>query len=82
MLVNVKFFASCREQTGLNSISIEIPGDFSNTTTLKGILLSQFPVLNAGMEEVSLAVNKKYIREEVILRDGDEVALIPPISGG
>mmetsp|Transcript_27483 Transcript_27483/g.27704 ORF Transcript_27483/g.27704 Transcript_27483/m.27704 type:complete len:83 (-) Transcript_27483:321-569(-) len=82
MRIAVKFFASCREQVGTSSIDIDIPDDSGNTSKLIDVLVERFPALHEGIEEVSLAVNKKYIRGQIDLRNGDEVALIPPISGG
>ena len=81
MKLNVKFYASCREQTGIQATVLEVSDTFS-TLNLIEILVEMYPDLKKGIHEVTLAVNKKYIRGEVILNDGDEVALIPPISGG
>lgn len=47
---------------------------------------SSAAVATSSLEGVSVAVNKRYVRAEAFgdtaLRDGDEVAIIPPISGG
>lgn len=42
----------------------------------------RYPALAAAAPELRVAVNKKYITDSIVLRDGDEVALLPPISGG
>jgi len=81
MLVIVKFFASCREQVGATQISIEIANG-SDTGALLDLLVIKYPSLKNGINEVSIAVNKQYIREKIELHENDEVALIPPISGG
>jgi molybdopterin converting factor subunit 1 len=81
MKIIVLFFASCREQSGTNRAEIEIT-EGSTTADLVDHLLVSFPGLAKGIKELSMAVNKKYIREIIVLADGDEVALLPPISGG
>lgn len=79
--VNVKFFASCREIVGTSEISLELESD-STTDSLILILIARFPRLNDSIQQVSIAVNKRYIEGSQSLKDGDEVALLPPMSGG
>lgn len=81
MIIRVKFFASCRETVGMNMTEIEIT-DGGDTNMLMDIILQKYPDLTNQMCDISLAVNKTYIDEAVKLKDGDEVALLPPISGG
>ena len=50
------------------------------TSTLFADLCIQYPSLRQG--SMAIAVNKTYVTNDVILKDGDEVALLPPISGG
>lgn len=83
--IKVKLFASCREAIGLSTVQIEL--DDSSPWSLQAVLDAlgtMYPALGKSLEEVAIAVNKKYVDRSnpVLLRDGDEVALIPPISGG
>jgi MoaE-MoaD fusion protein len=81
--VTVKFFASCREQTGGESVSqVEIISGVTTTADLLTILLQKFPQLGNGIQEVKIAVNRSYIETPQVLKEGDEIALLPPISGG
>ena len=80
MKVRVLFFASLRERTGLRERTLEIP-DGSSVDTLMSTLHREYPVL-AKCGRVSIAVNEDYAKPDEILEDGDEVALIPPVSGG
>lgn len=80
MKVRVLFFASLRERIGLRERTLEIP-DGSSVETLMTALQCDHPVL-AQCGRVSIAVNEDYARSDEILEDGDEVALIPPVSGG
>jgi molybdopterin converting factor subunit 1 len=82
--VKVLFFASTREQTGQSNIEIDLGDDPATATTeiLLQILNNAYPNLNVSLDFITLAINKKYRRGVVLLQDGDEVALLPPISGG
>ncbi len=80
---NVKFFASCREIAGIGECTITLPKTKSSAIDLINHVIELHPDLSESMEEVSVAVNKKYISDKKhILMDGDIVAFIPPISGG
>lgn len=79
--INVKFFASCRDLAGVSSIVVSCP-DVTTTTDLVLILLDMYPNLTNGINEVSLAVNKQYVDGPVALSNSDEVAFLPPMSGG
>ena len=82
MKVHVLFFASTRELTGLNKLDIEIEQQPFTTTDLKIMLQSRFPGLNFENSNINIAINRKYEKDEVALKDGDQIALIPPIAGG
>ena len=74
MGVKVKLFAGLRELAGWGEQELE------NVTRVDEI----WPVLGLGPEPEGLlyAVNKEYAKRDRELRDGDEVAVIPPVSGG
>jgi molybdopterin converting factor subunit 1 len=81
--VNCFFFAKAKEITKLSQTSIHLPPG-STTKTLLNKLLSEFPGLLEVLNNCLLALNQEYVSldEEISLTQGDEVALIPPISGG
>jgi MoaE-MoaD fusion protein len=74
--ISVRLFAGLREQAGVRERSLDVP----EGATVAGI----WPILDLGDEPAGLlyAVNREYAARETALRDGDEVALIPPVSGG
>jgi molybdopterin synthase catalytic subunit len=87
--IHVKFFASCRELVGESSVTVSLPvvegegtSEGTSTVELLRVLEDMFPSLKGGLSEVSLAVNKQYVDGCSVLREGDEVALLPPMSGG
>jgi molybdopterin converting factor subunit 1 len=80
--VRVRLFAALREQAGRDSIEIEL-GEGATVADALEQLSSQPPL--AGLLErlpVAMAVNRDYASAETPLRAEDELALIPPISGG
>jgi molybdopterin converting factor subunit 1 len=79
--VTVRLFARLREITGASEMPREVePG--ATLATLWRDLAREFPDLAGYERSVSSAVNADYARMSHELRDGDEVAFLPPVSGG
>jgi len=79
--LRVRAFAALRVALGFSETLIEMPPG-SNIAGLLARLASEHPDANLLGRRVSVAVNQVYASPETTLRDGDEVALIPPVSGG
>ena len=81
MRVTVRYFASLREAAGRASEQRELP-DGASVADLLAVLANDFPAL-APLQAASMPmVNQEYVEAARVLRDGDEFALIPPVSGG
>lgn len=81
MAVRVLFFAGAREQVGTGQVDLDtIPGE--PLSALLDRLCALYPALGRLRGSSFVAVNQEYARPETILNDGDEVAWIPPVSGG
>jgi MoaE-MoaD fusion protein len=76
MQVRVRLFAALRERAGASEVELELPEG-----ALVADALRRMSDLTAGVPVV-MAVNQDYADEGVELHGGDEVALIPPVSGG
>ena len=76
MQVNVRLFAALRERAGAAEVELELPPGAS-----VGDALSRLSHLTEGVPVV-MAVNQEYAEPELRLAAGDELALIPPVSGG
>jgi molybdopterin synthase catalytic subunit len=74
--VSVRFFAGLRERAGSGSRTLQLADDAT--------VADVWPALGLGEQPAGLlyAVNRAYAAPETALADGDEVALIPPVSGG
>ena len=72
----MKLFAALREQRGAREVELEL-ADGSRVEAV-------WPALGLGDEPAGLvyAVNRSYATRDAVLTEGDEVALIPPVSGG
>ena len=74
--VTVRLFAMLRERAGASEVTVELPDG-----ARVGDALSELSDLARGLPLV-MAVNRDYADEETPLDPGDELALIPPVSGG
>mmetsp|Transcript_929 Transcript_929/g.1680 ORF Transcript_929/g.1680 Transcript_929/m.1680 type:complete len:91 (+) Transcript_929:125-397(+) len=86
--IQVLFFASAREAAGdVSSTSMELAEEEATTDGLRKKLAQLYPGLASMVEDednLTLALNEEYVTsgEVLPLKNGDTVALIPPISGG
>jgi molybdopterin converting factor subunit 1 len=78
--VSVRFFAFYRERAGTSQTEVDLP-DGATPKELLIQLRSMYPSLPLS-DSVLIAVNSEYVTQWATLHDGDEVAFIPPVSGG
>lgn len=79
--VNVRLFASYREKAGRAEVSVRLPNGATVGYLAKEVL-RRYPGMASDPERLVVAVNQEYRDHLYRLDDGDEVALIPPVSGG
>jgi MoaE-MoaD fusion protein len=79
--VTVRFFAMFREQLGTGKATIDVP-EGSSARDGFDAALADTPSLQGLSGSVMLMVNEEYVPADYILGDGDELAIIPPVSGG
>jgi molybdopterin converting factor subunit 1 len=78
--MRILFFAQLREVAG--AADEELEADGVDAVALWELLLARWPGLKAYSGQIRLARNGVYAGAKEIFADGDEVALIPPVSGG
>ena len=78
--VSVLLFGITRELTGQSAVSVPLTAGAS-VGDLIGQLHQDYPAL-AGIRSLLVAVNGEYAEAEQVLAHQDEIALIPPVSGG
>jgi molybdopterin converting factor subunit 1 len=81
MIVRLRFFASLRERLHRSEAEYTL-ADGATVTDLWSALCADYPQLADLERSISFAVNQEYVGREHPLSHNDEVALIPPVSGG
>ena len=80
MNVRVRLFASAREAAGVGHLSLELPNGHAVRDAIAAITTLHPQV--GDIRQMVIAKNREYVGLEEPLADGDELALIPPVSGG
>ena len=81
MSLTVRLFARLREVAGTGELTRVLPPD----ATVAGVweqLVRDYPAMAAYQPSLSCAVNAEYARFKTPVADGDEIAFLPPVSGG
>ena len=81
MNIAVKFFAVSRDISGHSELMLELP----KGTTVAGLvdcLVRSYPSLAPWRSHLRIAVNYEYSNDARVLTEGDEIGVIPPVSGG
>ena len=80
MHLSVRLFATIREAVGASVITLDLPAG-ATVASLKEEMGARYPQLR-GLRQVQVAVNFEYAALDRPLRENDDLALIPPVSGG
>lgn len=81
MRVRVRLFAMLRDAAGRSEADLRLaPGATAEDAWLR--LVTDHPALIPKRASLAAAVNRRYAPFDTLLADGDEVAFIPPVSGG
>ncbi len=79
--IRLKLFSLAKDLAGFDEKLIELPSD-SQSQAVLDYLAGQNPSFNRWKPSLRIAVNLTYVGNGHPLREGDEVAVIPPVSGG
>jgi len=81
MNVVVKLFGAVREAVGAKLLTVEVP-EGCPVAELRSRLAREYPVFDQFGDRLAVSVNYEIAPTETALREGDEVAFLPPVSGG
>jgi molybdopterin converting factor subunit 1 len=81
MELRVRLFAVLREAAGTSEVTVEVPDGIDATGLIRELQV-QHPALDNRCGGSLVAVNEAYAEPATVLRPGDTIALIPPVSGG
>jgi molybdopterin converting factor subunit 1 len=82
MKLNIHLFAGLVDLLGTPVLTVSINKETITADELKALLIEQFPDAAQTLSSCFFAVNQAYASEEAFLAESDEIALIPPVSGG
>ncbi|HCV30807.1 MAG TPA: molybdopterin synthase sulfur carrier subunit [Microcoleaceae bacterium UBA9251] len=79
--ITVKLFAAFGEAYGVSELTLEFPLLTPVSLVLERAI-AQHPQLEQWRDRTRFGLNLEFVSPDTILQDGDEVVLIPPVSGG
>jgi len=81
MRVTVRLFARLRDLAGAGELVRDVPAP-ATVKTVWQTLVDEMPALQEYERTMSVAVNADYAKMSAAVAEGDEVAFLPPVSGG
>jgi molybdopterin converting factor subunit 1 len=81
MRVHVLLFAIVRDAAQTAEVDVEVPQTAVAGDAVK-IVEQRFPQISKYMGRAAIAVNRRYATAQTEIAEGDEIAVIPPVSGG
>ncbi|HEX5479035.1 MAG TPA: MoaD/ThiS family protein [Dehalococcoidia bacterium] len=79
--INVRLFAGLHDLVGKRDVVLDLP-DGATVEQLRDRLGEEYPIVQPFLTTLVCAVDEEYVPPEYVLHEGEDVALIPPISGG
>jgi molybdopterin converting factor subunit 1 len=81
MLVKVLLFAAARDLADTDAAQVELPAG-ATVADVRTALVRDHPALTSLLAKSAVAVNQDFAEDSQVVAEGDEVAVIPPVSGG
>lgn len=81
LTVTVKLFAAYQEAYGAPDLTLKLPAG-TTVEAVRDRLLNEHPELEQWRDLTRFGVNLQFVEPNTVLHDGDEIVLIPPVSGG
>lgn len=81
MRITVKLFAILKDRAGTAETTLDLPPG-STIATAAGLMAEKFPSISDLLSRSAFALNRQYATADHPLADGDELAILPAVSGG
>ena len=81
MNITLKFFARLRDLVGTNTLERQVASNITIAELIE-TLQAEFPQMARLMPHTAIALNQEFVDWQTQLNEGDEVAFLPPVSGG
>ena len=82
MSVRILYFAGLKEALGIAGETVELPVGVASVGALRDWLVEQGRAALGTAKNLRCAVNQEMVRLDAAVRDGDEIAFFPPVTGG
>ncbi|MFN8380212.1 MAG: molybdopterin converting factor subunit 1 [Anaerolineae bacterium] len=82
MKVHILLFATLKDAVGGSRIDLALDGDHSTVATVRAALGERYPAMQRALGTAIAAVNQEFAEADDPVREGDEIAFFPPVSGG
>lgn len=82
MKISVLLFATLKDRAGTSRLGLALPGEAATLRDVRAALVAEAPALAQHLATAVGAVNQDFAFDDSPVRDGDEVAFFPPVSGG
>lgn len=81
MKVKTRFFAAIKDIVGTSEVELELPPGTTAGALFRGYC-QQHPALQRYADNTMISINLEFVPPDTCLNEGDEIAFIPPVSGG
>lgn len=81
MQVRVRLFAAAKQYAGADTISLDV-ADAPTVSDIRSELIKRIPELDVLSEHLRFSVDASYVTDDTVIHESNEVACIPPVSGG
>ncbi|HEY9616044.1 MAG TPA: MoaD/ThiS family protein [Microcoleaceae cyanobacterium] len=81
IVVTVKLFAAYQEACGVPELQMQLPSG-TPVVGVRDRLIADYPQLAEWQDLTRFGINLQFVEPDTLLQSGDEVVLIPPVSGG
>ena len=85
MDINICYFAWCKEKVGRATETVSVPDDTNNVGGLIEHLLAKgepYTEVFSEIDFIRVAVNQEHVGADALIKQNDEVAFFPPVTGG
>ena len=82
MRLHLRYFAAARDAATTPEEVVDVDDSIGTVAALRVLLMQRHPQLQRVLPQCRLALDQQFVDDNAVLRDGVEVAVLPPMAGG